>query len=85
MVPLDCLMLEAKEALLDDQHRKFLQCYREGRWDEASTRLQASIFCATDLLEYSLEVLQGLDPSVSESPPEPHGGLLRGEVDPTDA
>ena len=82
MQPLDCLMLEAKEALLNDQHQKFLQCYREGRWDEADTRLQASLSCATDLLQYSLELLQGFEQSESDSPREAGGGLGRSDVDP---
>lgn len=85
MLPLDCLMLDAKEALLDDQHRKFLQCYREGRWDEANTRLQASMSCATDLLQYSLELLKGFEPSGSDSLHGPEGGLARSDVDPADS
>lgn len=68
MSPVECLILEAKEALLDDQHRKFLQCYQEGRWEEANTRLQASMNCATDLLHYSLELLHGFEATESGSP-----------------
>jgi hypothetical protein len=81
MLPFDCLMMEAKEALLNDQHRKFLQCYREGRWDEANTRLQASMSCATDLLQYSLELLRGFERSASESPHQTDDGQARSDVD----
>ncbi len=79
MLPLDCLMLEAKEALLDDQHRKFLQCYREGRWDEASTRLQASMSCAADLLQYSVDLLQGFEHTGLDSPHQADGGVSRSD------
>lgn len=57
MSPVECMLLEAKEALLDDQHRKLLQCCREGRWDEAAMRVAASLSCATDLLQYERELL----------------------------
>lgn len=82
MLPFECLMLEAKEALLDDQHRKFLQCYQEGRWDEANTRLQASMSCATDLLQYSLELLQGFDETEADSPHQARRRDTRSDVGP---
>lgn len=81
MLPLDCLMLDAKEALLDDQHRKFIQCYREGRWEEASARLQASIDCTTALLEHSIQVLRGFEQAGSDSPHHAGGGHLDADID----
>lgn len=58
MTPADHLMLDAKQALLEDQHKKFQHLQKEGRWQDAMRHFQATLHCATDLLGYSLYVLE---------------------------
>ncbi len=57
MSPVEHLMLDAKQALLEEQHRKFKQYQQEGRWEEALQRFHATLSCASDLLSYSIQVL----------------------------
>ncbi len=54
----DTLMLDAKQAILDDAHRRFLTLQREGRSQEAMQQFQVTLGCATDLLNESIEVLE---------------------------
>ncbi len=58
MTPADHLMLDAKQALLEDQHKQFQQLQKEGHWREAMHKFQATLHCASDLLDYSLQVLE---------------------------
>jgi hypothetical protein len=54
----DHLMLDAKQAILDEQHRRFQVLQREGRWGEAMQQFQVTMSCATDLLNESVQLLQ---------------------------
>jgi len=56
--PVDSLMLDAKQAILDEQHRRFQVLHREGRWQEAMRQFQVTIASATDLLNDSLRLLE---------------------------
>ena len=58
MGAVDNLMLDAKQAILDEQHRRFQVLQREGRWPEAMQQFQVTLTCATDLLNESIQVLQ---------------------------
>ncbi|MCC2643182.1 MAG: hypothetical protein K0S45_3595 [Nitrospira sp.] len=58
MGPADSLMLDAKQAILDEQHRKFQVLQQEGRWSEAMQQFHVTLNCASDLLKESLELLQ---------------------------
>jgi len=58
MTSVDSLLLDAKQAILDEQHRRFQMLHREGRLQEAMQQLQVTMCCATDLLNESLCVLQ---------------------------
>lgn len=58
MLPVDHLMLDAKQALLEEQHRKFRRFREEGRVGEAMQQFHATLGCALDLLNYSLHVLE---------------------------
>lgn len=69
MSPVECLILEAKEALLDDQHQKLLRSYQEGRWDEAALRVAASLSCTADLLRDERELLRRAEEGDPASPP----------------
>lgn len=60
MTPADSLLLEAKQAILDEQHRRFQQLQQEGRWQEALQQFQVTLHCAADLLNHSLVVLEAL-------------------------
>jgi len=53
----DSLMLDAKQAIMDEQHRRFQTLYQEGRWEEALKQIHVTLGCATDLLNESLRVL----------------------------
>ena len=58
--PIDHLMLDAKQAILDEQHRRFQVLHDEGRWQEAMHQFQVTMNCASDLLNESLKVLEGV-------------------------
>ena len=57
MTAIDSLMLDAKQAIMDEQHRRFQTLYQEGRWEEALKQIHITLGCATDLLNESLRVL----------------------------
>ncbi len=57
MTAVDSLMMDAKQAIMDEQHRRFQTLYQEGRWEEALQQIHVTLSCATDLLNESLRVL----------------------------
>ncbi|TKB68196.1 MAG: hypothetical protein E8D47_01635 [Nitrospira sp.] len=57
MTAIDSLMLEAKQAIMDEHHRRFQTLYQEGRWEEALQQIHVTLSCAADLLNESLRVL----------------------------
>lgn len=77
MTPVDSLMLDAKQAILDEHHRRFQTFHQEGRWEEALQQIYITLSCATDLLSESLRVLDEAlnthNPAAAESstPPPP--------------
>jgi hypothetical protein len=60
MTPAESLMLDAKQAILEEQHRRFQDLQREGRWQEAMQQFQVTLVCASDLLNHSLTVLDDI-------------------------
>lgn len=60
MTPADSLMLDAKQAILEEQHRRFQSLQQEGRLQEAMQQFQVTLGCASDLLNDSLGVLEQL-------------------------
>ncbi|MDE3118075.1 MAG: hypothetical protein KGO52_00360 [Nitrospirota bacterium] len=60
MTPADSLMLDAKQAILEEQHRRFQSLQQEGRLQEAMQQFQVTLGCASDLLNDSLGVLERL-------------------------
>jgi hypothetical protein len=50
-------MLDAKQAIMDEHHRRFQTLQQEGRWEEALQQIHVILSCATDLLNESLLVL----------------------------
>jgi len=54
----DSLMLDAKQAIMDEHHRRFQILHQEGRWQEALQQIHVTLSCATDLLNESLRVLE---------------------------
>ncbi|GJL53215.1 MAG: hypothetical protein NPIRA02_03470 [Nitrospirales bacterium] len=71
----DRLMLDAKKAILQEQHRRFQELQKEGRWSDAMQQLHVTLSCAADLLKDSVVLLeravnqrQGLKPK--PSPPD---------------
>ena len=77
---IDSLMLDAKQAILDEHHRRFQTFYQEGRLEEALEQIHVTLSCATDLLNESLRILdEALDGTCrnytsnnSRSLPQPH-------------
>ena len=75
MTALDSLMLDAKQAIMDEHHRRFQTLQQEGRWEEALQQIPVTLSCATDLLNESLRVLdEALEahnhtPSDNSTPP----------------
>ncbi|RIK56480.1 MAG: hypothetical protein DCC63_17210 [Nitrospira sp.] len=51
-------MLDAKQAILDEQHRKFQALQQEGRWQEAMQQFQVTLCCASEVLTESLQLLE---------------------------
>jgi len=60
MTPAESLILDAKQAILEEQHRRFQALQREGRRGEAVQQFQVTLTCASDLLNHSLAILDGL-------------------------
>jgi hypothetical protein len=56
--PADSLMLDAKQAILDEQHRRFQVLQMEGRWPEAMQQFHVTLSCASDVLTESLQLLE---------------------------
>ena len=68
MTAVDSLMMDAKQAIMDEHHRRFQTFYQEGRWEEALQQIHVTLSCATDLLNESLRVL---DEALDEATPTP--------------
>ena len=58
MTAIDSLMLDAKQAIMDEHHRRFQILHQEGRWEEALQQIHITMSCAADLLNESLRVLE---------------------------
>ena len=70
----DRLLLDAKKAILQEQHQRFQDLQKEGRWDDAWKQLHVTLSCAADLLKDSVQMLEQVtkkNPSLppSEIPP----------------
>ena len=77
----DRLMLDAKKAILQEQHQRFQDLQHEERWDDAWKQLHVTLTCAADLLKDSVSLLEKvviqkkqLSPPAS-SPSEPPESL----------
>ncbi|THJ24483.1 MAG: hypothetical protein CAF45_004730 [Nitrospira sp. CG24E] len=57
MTAVDSLMLDAKQAIMDEHHRRFQSLHQEGRVEEALQQIHVTLSCAADLLNESLRVL----------------------------
>lgn len=70
----DSLMLDAKQAILEEQHRRFQALQKEGKWAEAMQQFQTTMHCASDLLSDSLNLLERVietqRPPSQENPPD---------------
>lgn len=72
MTAVDRLMLDAKHAILDEQHRRVQTFYQEGRWEEALHYIHVTLSCATDLLNEALRILdEAHDAATTTSPTVP--------------
>lgn len=60
MTSVDCLLLDAKHAILDDHHRKFQALHDEGRVDEAVKQFHVTLSCASDVLTDALRLLDDM-------------------------
>jgi hypothetical protein len=60
MTSVDCLLLDAKHAILDEHHRKFQALHDEGRVDEAVKQFHATLSCASDVLNDALRLLEDM-------------------------
>jgi hypothetical protein len=54
----DHLLLDAKKAILQEQHQRFQDLQREERWDDAWKQLHVTLTCAADLLKDSVCLLE---------------------------
>ncbi len=69
MDSVDCLLLDAKQAILNEQHRRFQQLQQEGKWREAMQQFQTTMTCASDLLNESLRLLERVLERRQRTPP----------------
>ena len=69
MTAVDSLMLDAKQAILDEHHRRFQTLHQEGRWEEALQQIHLTMSCAADLLNESLRVLDETLDALTHTPP----------------
>jgi hypothetical protein len=60
MTSVDCLLLDAKHAILDEHHRKFQALHDEGRLDEAMKQFHVTLTCASDVLNDALQLLDDM-------------------------
>ena len=60
MTSADCLLLDAKHAILDEHHRKFQALHNEGRVDEAVKQFHVTLSCASDVLNDALRLLDDM-------------------------
>lgn len=67
MTSVDCLLLDAKHAILDDHHRKFQALHEQGRFDEAVKQFHITLTCASDVLNDALSLLDDILESNRES------------------
>lgn len=58
MMSVDSLILDAKKAILEEQHRRLQVLREEGRWEDLLQQLPATLSCAADVLQHSLVMLQ---------------------------
>ena len=73
----DSLMLDAKQAILEEQHRRFQALQKEGKWTEAMQQFQTTMHCASDLLKDSLTLLERVLEAHRQPPPgNPQNGPL---------
>ena len=63
------LLLDAKKAILQEQHRRFQELQNEGRWDDAMKQLHVTLSCAADLLKDSVAVLEQAVTQKQNPPP----------------
>lgn len=63
------LMLDAKKAILQEQHQRFQDYQREERWDEAWKQLHVTLTCAADLLKDSVGLLEKAVNAKNQLPP----------------
>lgn len=66
----ESLMLDAKKAILEEQHRRFQDLQAAGMWPEAMQQLQVTLGCAADLLKDSVNLLErAVEKRNLQSPP----------------
>lgn len=63
------LMLDAKKAILQEQHQRFQDLQREERWDDAWKQLHVTLTCAADLLKDSVGLLEKVVNQKNQLPP----------------
>lgn len=68
MTAVDSLMLDAKQAIMDEHHRRFQTFHQEGRWEEALQEIHVTLRCASDLLNESLRVIDETLEGVTTTP-----------------
>jgi hypothetical protein len=67
------LMLDAKQAIFEEHHRRFQTLHQEGRWKEALQQIHITLGCATDLLNESLRVLAEVVETQNHAPHDRSG------------
>ena len=62
------VILEANQAIVDEQLQRFLELQRQGRWKEAAMQLGTTLACVSNLLNEGAEALLALDPLPKQRP-----------------
>jgi len=72
----ESLILDAKKAILEDQHSRFQDLQAAGMWPEAMQQLQVTLACAADLLKDSVALLERAVNKRKSQNPTPGQNLL---------
>ena len=77
----DSLWLDAKQAILDEQFRRWRALSQAGQQAEADRQCGATLACAADLLNESLQLLDAMLKAqpVAQNPAPPPSGPSRAE------
>ena len=74
------LMIEAKQAIMDEQLRRFLDLARGEHWVEAAKQLGTTLACVADLLNEGVQILDTPEAVTTQVRPALFQGIEQSEI-----